>query len=314
MAYTPLRISTVKPNRELTFDLYIFFKETYLRYSQTGESLTDEKFGKLKIQNIAKFFITENDEINYQRFLDKLLNETMTSATISVDEKVHLIDGACSTAIERMQKDPESEISYKMTQSAAKNLRQIISSNPESLKKIFGKKVEDSDRIIKHSLNVSALSTKLAEFCELEDHEIEDIATAGLIHDIGIGQLPAVDQELFIKAKDKFSADDKRLYAFHVKDAVAVLKEKPWVNANIMELVVNHEENRSGSGPNKKKKLTPSEEIISLVNVYDKYIIANGHTPKEAIKNLGIDQLGNYDLDLINKFKKVLVQEGMLEE
>ena len=79
MEYTPLRISTVKPLRELTFDLYILFKEQFLCYAKRGESLTEEKFQKLKIQKIAKFFITESDEVNYQNFLDILLNETISN-------------------------------------------------------------------------------------------------------------------------------------------------------------------------------------------------------------------------------------------
>ncbi|MDD0851923.1 HD domain-containing protein [Halobacteriovorax sp. GB3] len=313
MGYTPLRISTVKPNRELSFDLYIFFKETYLRYTERGTQIADEKYNKLKKQKIAKFYITENDEPLYQQFLDNLLQETMNSPTATVDEKVNLVEGACGTAVERMQKDPESESSYRMTQNAAKSLRQVIAGNPDALKKIFGKKASDADLIIKHSLNVSALSTKLAEKCKLPDEEIDNIATAALIHDVGIARMPKEDQALFKKPRTEYGTDDKRLYGFHVKDAVEVLKDKPWVTQAIIELVVNHEEVLSGQGPNKKSKLSPSEEILSLVNNYDKRIITTGKTPKETIKEMTIDEVGNYSLDLINKFKEVLQTEGFLD-
>ena len=90
MGYTPLRISTVKPDRELTFDLFIFFKETYLKYSDKGSALDEEKFTKLRKQKIAKFYIDESDELNYQQFLDQLLSDTMNSPDISVDEKYSL--------------------------------------------------------------------------------------------------------------------------------------------------------------------------------------------------------------------------------
>ena len=59
MAYTPLRINTVKPERELTFELYIFFKENYLCYVKKGEQLDAPKHQKLRKQKIAKFFISE---------------------------------------------------------------------------------------------------------------------------------------------------------------------------------------------------------------------------------------------------------------
>ena len=118
MTYTPLRIRTVKPGRVLTFDLFIFFKEQYVPYAKRGSKIEEEKYGKLKKQKIAKFYITEEDEVNYQTFLDELLMETMNSSTASTEEKVNLIEGACGTAVERMQKDPNSETSYKMTENA----------------------------------------------------------------------------------------------------------------------------------------------------------------------------------------------------
>ncbi len=313
MAYTPLRISTVKPERELTFDLYIFFKETYLKYQDSGTSIDTDKYSKLKAQKIAKFYITEEDEPNYQKFLDKLLSETMEDPNVSVDEKVTMVDGACSTAIEKMQEQPESEMAYKMTNTAAKSLRQIVEKNPEALKKIFGKKVDDADLVIKHSLNVSALSTKLASKLNLKSDDIDNIAVAGLIHDVGMTRLNKDDQMLFKKDKSKFTPDDKRIYGLHVKDAMTVLKDKPWVNQGVIDLAMNHEETLKGDGPNKKSKLSMSEMIISLVNTYDKTIVTGGVTPKEAMKNMMIDQVGSYELDLINKFKEVLISEGLLE-
>ncbi|MBY0414123.1 MAG: hypothetical protein K2Q18_08150, partial [Bdellovibrionales bacterium] len=186
MEFTPLRITTVKPLRELTFDLYIYFKDQYLCYSKRGEQLSDEKFQKLKAQKIAKFFITESDEINYQNFLDALLDETLSSTTIAVEEKVIMAEGAATSAIERMQKNPGSESAYKATEKAAKSMRQVILGNPDALKKIFGKKVEKNEEIIKHSLNVCALVVKLAQLKGLSEKEMDDLGTAALIHDIGI--------------------------------------------------------------------------------------------------------------------------------
>lgn len=313
MDFTPLRISTLKPNRSLSFDLYIFFKEQYLCYSKKGEQLTEEKYQKLKIQKIAKFFITEADEVNYQRFLDELLADTLNSADVTTDEKVNVVEGAATSAVERMQKDPKSESAYRMTESAAKSLRQVVLGNPDALKKIFGKKVDKNEEIIKHSLNVCALSVKLGEKMKLSDQELDDLGTAALIHDIGLTVMNKNDLQLFYKAKKLLSHDDKRVYYMHTKDAMTILQDRPYVNPQILELVNNHEEVLSGSGPNKKKKLSLSEEILSMVNNYDKRMLSASISAAQAIKEMMIDELGNYNLDLINKFKEVLKSEGLLE-
>ena len=312
MGYTPLRISTVKPHRELSFDLYVHFKENYLIYAERGAEIPEEKYSKLRKQKIAKFYITEQDEPNYQAFLDKLLEDTMKDPNVSVDEKVNVVDGACSTAIERMQENPESEGAYKMTNKAAKSLKNVIVNNPEALKKIFEKTAEDADLVIKHSLNVSALATRLAIRMKCSEDEINNIAIAGLLHDVGLTRLNKQDQEIFKKEKSKLTSDDKRIYALHVKDAVAALKDKPWVNPDVMELVINHEETLSGDGPNKKSKLSMPEMVLSLVNTYDKYVLTTKCAPSQAIKDMMINELGNYELDLINKFKDVLAKEGLI--
>jgi len=313
MDFTPLRISTIKPNRSLSFDLYIYFKEQYLCYFQRGSQIEEDKYLKLRKQNIAKFFITESDEANYQSFLDAILAETLNSQEASVEEKVTMVEGTCNSAMERMQKDPGSESAYRMTQTAAKSLRQVVLGNPDALKKIFGKKAEKSEEIIKHSLNVCALSVKLGELLGLNDKELDDLGTAALIHDIGITQMKAQDMELFYKQKKNLSSDDKRIYYLHCKDAVKILSDKPYVNAQIMELITNHEEVLSGMGPNKKKKLSLSEEILSMVNNYDKRILTGKITAMQAVKEMTIDELGNYNLEMLNKFKVILQQEGLLE-
>ncbi|MDO9184021.1 MAG: HD domain-containing protein [Bacteriovorax sp.] len=313
MDYTPLRISTVKPLKNLTFDLHIFFKDQYLCYVKKGEQLTEDKYTKLKVQKIAKFFITESDELNYQNFLDNLLSETLSDNKIGSDEKIQMVEGAASSAVERMQSNPGSESAYRMTETAAKSLRQVIKNNPDALKKIFGKKVEKNEELIKHSLNVCALSVKLAEIMKCSEQELDDLGTAALIHDIAIPQMNKNDLPLFYKPRKLLSNDDKRVYYLHTKDAISLLQDKPYVNKAILELVANHEETLSGQGPNKKKKLTRLEEILAMVNNYDKRTITNKTTPMQTLKDMMIDELGNYSLDLLNEFKKVLHTEGLLD-
>ena len=313
MAYTPLRIRTVKPSRDLTFDLFIFFKDQYILYASRGSQIEEEKYAKLKKQRIAKFYIDEEDEMNYQKFLDALLTETMNSDSATSEEKVNLVEGACGTAVERMQNDPESETSYKMTENAAKSLRQCILGTPEALKEIFGKQVDEEDFLIKHSLNVSALATKLGQKMNLTDDQLDEMSVAGLLHDIGLMQMEESTRELFKKNRKDFTPDERLKYGAHVKDCVSVLADKPYVNQSAMDLIINHEEVKSGDGPNKKTQLTQSEYILSLVNIFDKMCITTDLSPKEVIKEILIEELGNFELDLLNKFKEVLKEEGLLE-
>lgn len=313
MGHTPLRISTIKPEKTIDFDLYIFFKETYIIYLKSGEALSPPQYQKLKKQKIAKFFITESDEVKYQSFLDHLLDETLSSPDTSVEEKVNITEGAAQNAVEGMQKDPESEKSFNNAKKAASGLKRLILENPDSLKMIFGKKVDPDDLIIKHSLNVSVLATKLGKEMDCSEEELDELAIAGLIHDVGLTKLDDDVQDLFVKNRNDFDFQEQKKYNVHCGDALKLISEKPYITKSIFDLIQNHEETLSGSGPHKKKKLSKLEGIISIVNRYDKIIVTDGITPKEAIKEMMINDLGNYDIKMMKQLKKVLKHEKLLE-
>lgn len=312
MEYTPIRINTVKPEREISFDLYIFFKETYLLYLKNGQQIAKDKHKKLKKQKVAKFFITENDESAYQQFLDDFLTQTVNDPNVSLDEKVDVAQDAGMTAVDQMQKNPQSEKSYQSTQMAAKNLVQLIHSNPSALKKMFHQGAEENDKIVKHSLNVCLLSAKLAESLELSDEDVLNLSTAALMHDIGLVNMSSESSSLFKTPKSEYSARDKLHYKEHIDVTVKVLSEKPYINKQILDLITHHEENLAGTGPYKKLKLTLAEECLSLVNSYDKKIITKSISPKEALKELMIDEVGNYQLNTLKLFKKILIDEGLV--
>ena len=52
MEFTPIRITTIVPHKELNFNLYIHFKEKFLKYIDNGKELNEEQLLKLKTQNI----------------------------------------------------------------------------------------------------------------------------------------------------------------------------------------------------------------------------------------------------------------------
>src|SRR5690606_29025890 len=124
-----------------------------------------------------------------------------------------------------------------------------------------------------------------------------------LMHDVGLSDR---EHELFNKPKADFTPDEKLAYFRHTKDGIKILKERKWINSEIINMIENHEENFNGTGPFKKAKLSKLEEILALVNAYDKKIMCEGKTPEEAIKEFKIEEIGNYGLQTIQELEKVI--------
>jgi len=308
--YTPVRITTIKAERAVSFPVYIHFKEQYLEYLKPEASIDKEKYKKLRKQKLTKFYILGNDEIKYQNFLDSFLEETLNDPNSSVEDKSEAITGQTQTALDKMVTDPGNEASFNMTRKASKNLQKLIFENPDALKHMFGGDDEQSP-IIQHSINVAVLTIKFARKKKISDEDIDYLSTAALMHDLGL--MESEDQQkLFDTPKKDMDAPNKKVYYEHTKGIIELLSDKPYINHSIIELIEYHEENLQGLGPHKKKKLSTSQEILCMINSYDKLIYSNKVTPKEAMKIMMIDELGNFQLKILGEFQNFLKEEGVI--
>jgi HD-GYP domain-containing protein (c-di-GMP phosphodiesterase class II) len=311
MDFVPLRIKTVQPDTELSFDLYIYYKDHYLCYAERGNALTTAKLEKLINQDMADFYVPEEQVDNVTLFLDETLNEAVYGEGKSLEERVDVVSEVAAQSIERMNEEA-SHKNYDMTQKAASSLRTVIKNNHNALKKLFGQKTKESDLIINHSINVCALATRLGEHLRFKEDEIDDLATAALLHDIGLTKLKVEDLPLFEKDATAHTPDERLRYSQHIKLSQNFLNGKDFISKRVEDLVNHHEEDLTGLGPLKVRKLTPLQECLSLCNAFDKRLIVKKESPKEAYKVFQLDYIGRYNLELIQRFEAVLVEEGLL--
>ncbi len=128
---------------------------------------------------------------------------------------------------------------------------------------------EHTENIYTHCINVSIFSQILAKWSGCTEQEIEDVAIAGLLHDIGAL---------------KFSKDTIDNYSFrreieggpydkHVINGYNLIKDKS-VNDDIKKAILTHHENFDGSGfPLKIKEsgICNISRIITIADIYDTY-------------------------------------------
>ena len=102
-----------------------------------------------------------------------------------------------------------------------------------------------------------------------------------------------------------------KAYKQHPQLSCDILNGKDYINPRILELVKTHEERKSGGGfPEGTTKLDSSQSIIAICDFYDRLITCYGMEHKAAIEELVINQVGNFDLELIQQLKKVIKTQG----
>jgi hypothetical protein len=202
MSFISIRLSTVKPGLIVPFDVYLKVADNYVHYLHKDDDFDQARLDALRMRGVKKFHINEEDELNYQAFLDQLLinvhlasDEVKTSIALDVTEN----------STQEMIKNPSTEKSYNMVRSSSEIVQKVLADN------------------------------------------------------------------------------------------------------DVIDLIMAHEEKISGQGfPNKRTKLTTAQEVLSLCAFYDREVTCLGKDHKIVSNNLMIDQVGNYNLELLKQFKSFL--------
>lgn len=312
MKYSPVRVSTIKTEKALTFDLHLYFRETYVVYKQYGDTIEKEKIKKLRKQKVGKFFIDSEDEVTYQKYLDDMLSTAITDPNMALEDKAEVIAGASITSIEAMRSDPMDKAALRRTKEASKGIYEVVKNNPGMLKEMYQVESED-DAILQSAVNTSALVVRLGQLKKIKENILQDMGTACLLRDIGIVQMDQKYHGLFAVPLEEYSAIELKIYKTHPELGKNILEKRGDVSSEIMGLVYGHEAKLQGNGfPQDIKKLTKEQAVISLCGAYDRMVTCLSIDPKEALKSLSIDELGNYDLGDIKLLKKILKEDGVV--
>ena len=110
----------------------------------------------------------------------------------------------------------------------------------------------------------------------------------------------------------KFSNEDWKLFKKHPEKAEAILDGHPLLNKEVCDYISNHEERKSGNGyPKGIKNLKDEFQIIGICHTFSKLIHYQEKKVKEALSELQVGELGNFDFNLLEKFKKLVTSINM---
>lgn len=315
--YLPVRISTLKEGIPLGFDLYIELPHRLLMFVRGDYDVEADRLSSLKSKKVRKLYIKESDEENYQQYIDRCLELVANDPAISTEEKTKVVIGASEATAERLYENPEKKGSYQAAANTSVNLSKVLKSNGDLLKSIFdhgeASQFKDHDSLMhRHSVNTATLCISFGEFLGLASEQIEALGIAGLYHDVAYGKSASDIQKLFFKPINEMSLDEQKVYKMHPEIGRNFLSEKDFVNPLVLELIFSHEEKNQGNGfPRALKSLDPLQEIISISAYYDRSLTCLGRSRGQVFEEFSTEQLGNYQLETIKKFKNFIKKSGL---
>lgn len=316
MGYLPIRLSTLRSEIELGFNVYVQLPHKILLYARAIDDLENYRIGYLKKKKVRKLYINDSEEAKYQDYIDRCLNATINDESVSLEEKADLVVGAGEATAERIYEDPHSKKSYDAAQNTAASLISVLGQNDELLKGIFDHQGDgestDEYKMQKHSVNTSSLCISFSESLGLAKESIEFLGVAGLFHDAAYTTYDETEKKLFFKEVSQMSAPELTSYKEHPKRGGEILQDKEFASAEVIDLILAHEEKRGGNGfPNKLPNLTAEQEVLSICAFYGREVTCLGKERSAVLDDFNINQLGNYDLEVMKKFKSFVKKAGL---
>lgn len=242
--------------------------------------------------------------------------------TLSEDDIVRLREaGVCGVYV--LKNAPEDILSPDLMKSCIAALRRY---DLETLSSLSEKIVEErknqpsgldflsvrsyKDYLFHHSICVAVYAVALGMHLDMEDAQLNELALAGLLHDIG---LMMADQTVLLK-NEMLSQEEYEQVKKHPEQAYYFIRRDRRISQAVLDAVLLHHENVNGSGypeEHNEDVITLYARILHVVDVYDaimsKRPYKTGMSGEAAINYLIGGKMILFDERIVDKFLEIAV-------
>ena len=311
--YRPVKIIDVEPGTELGFEtsIYLPANKKYVKLSSAGEALESGRIEKIRNSKFSTIQVPAEQMNEFYSYSAKRLRDLGGSA-FSVTERREKLSGAVRDLISGLFS--EQTASFDEGQAMMKDCGEIVktyildgagSEWYARIQSVLG----DRGDSYSHSANVSTLAALFS--MGLGIGKPEDLALAGLLHDIGIAELPP---EIQILDPEKMTKDQLEQYKKHPEMSVNLIKARKLIVPEIVsKAILQHHELFNGTGyPNGLfgDRICKEAQILGLADRFD-YLtqVKEGQPlmkPAQAVEHLRSLQVADpsrihYEPELLKK-------------
>ena len=175
---------------------------------------------------------------------------------------------------------------------------------------------EDLSAGLLHAMCVSDLAAKLARELGLTEDQIQEIALAGMVHDIGKLK---ISRYIYGRQEDTMRIEETQYIRRHAQLGEQILRKQGFSD-NICNMVLYHHENYDGSGYPfnlRGEEIPLGARILRVCDVFAALIADRPYRKTFDINTairLLIDEVKNFDMRVFLAFQSVVHTQSTLEE
>ncbi|HUP57865.1 MAG TPA: HD domain-containing phosphohydrolase [Bdellovibrionota bacterium] len=314
----------IRAGEPVPFSMHLYFSGTnhVMLWRPAGEVIGEEFLGKYRDRGVTKFWILRSEKKAWDKYVAEKIEapqpaaktETVVAApepkappppprTIEaqkilvslkapdkpVEKKSEEVAQVAQQVLKQMTQ-PTTAASQKPAQDhARKVVQEVLSGALDQVSSVAEEiwRLSDVEPTFEHAVNVSTYSVLFAlSFGRIELALLADVALAGLLHDIGLSQIPAEDAPKIWKQQ---SQADRDRYQKHVEAGIDLIDAyAPQTSARVRTILVQSHEKFDGTGYPKRLQGFQLDDVAQLVCMADLFdSIGSGRWDGE-VRPLGV--------------------------
>ncbi|MBL7671174.1 MAG: HD domain-containing protein [Bdellovibrionaceae bacterium] len=306
MDYVSLRVSTLRGDQKISFNVYVKINEKMVLYLRRGDSFEGPRLQRLKEKKLKKMFILTEDETHYRDYLHnniELAYDNKSGKDISVRSEI--VHGQQQANVEEVFEKPEDAVAYQNTKTMAGKYVQFLLSNSTAVSSVMNMENVDKN-LAHHGVSVSTLAVALADKLKTVSSEHTQILALGaLLHDLGHLE----NQALITIPRNEMTTEQLSTYLKHPTVGADRVRDLKHFDNQVIRIIREHEECIDGSGfPNKliEKKQDPLSVIVATCNALDRMISFENVPRSEVKKKIMVDRIGKHPLVHIQHLGEII--------
>jgi HD-GYP domain-containing protein (c-di-GMP phosphodiesterase class II) len=304
-AYFRIRLSTIRPDKVTSFDIFVLVDNKHILYLRAGDKLSDGKIERLHSRDTGdSFFVRTEDKQAYRDWV----REEMNSNLIDPFAKAKILRESSVALMEDLFENPDVNTALDESRPIIKDFIDLMENAPEAMGFMISLSGHDF-YTYNHSLDVSIYSLGLGKALGYNPQELEELGVGSLFHDIGKRN---VSLDILCKKGGLTDAEWEQM-KMHPQYGLVILNNHPNISDAIKAACFEHHESWAGNGYPQQlvaDEIHPFARIVAITDTYDAMTTQRSYNvpmkPLDAVTMMKEKLAGRYDPDMLKAMCSVL--------
>ncbi len=303
--YFRIRLTTIRPDKVTSFNIYVFIDEKYYLYLKAGDRISDGKIESLHNRDTgASFFVKTSDKDLYRMWV----REEMNSNTLTPEQKAKILRESSIAIMEDLFEVEDVNQAMDAARPIVTEFINFMEFHPDSIHFMLSLSGHDF-YTYNHSLDVSIYALGLGGVLGYDKKTLEELGLGSLFHDVGKRN---VSLDILCKKGPLDEAEWAQM-KMHAAFGLQILNQHPNISDAVKAAAFEHHESWEGNGyPQQLKgqEIHPFARIVALTDTYDAMTTQRSYnkpmSPLDALTMMKEKLAGRYDPDMLKALHSVL--------